>query len=82
MGEILVQQGYNLVWQNHLHYKIYPSRTSFFGKRAIFIRAVPTIFCSVNGAESAQLMTVIDLFVVAKIIKNTDSHVSWCCMFV
>ena len=27
-----------------------PSRTFFFGTRAIFIRAVPKIFCSVNGA--------------------------------
>ena len=39
-----------MVRQNHLHYRIYPSRAFFLGTRAIFIRAVPKIFCSVNGA--------------------------------
>ena len=34
---------------SHLHCKIYPSRTIFWGTRTIFIRAVPKIFCSVNG---------------------------------
>ena len=34
----------------HLHLKIYPSQTLFFGTRTIFIRAVPKIRCSVKRA--------------------------------
>ena len=37
----------------HLHSKVYPSRTLFFGTRTIFIRAVPKIRCSVNGPKVA-----------------------------
>ena len=31
--------------------RIYPCQTKFFGTRTFFIRAVPKIFCSVNGAQ-------------------------------
>ena len=45
-GKFLVRHGWNLVRTGCLDCKFYPSRTLFWGTRAIFTRAVPKTFFS------------------------------------
>ena len=54
----------------HLHSKIYPSRTLFFGTRTIFIRAVPKIRCSVNGPLTSD-QTFLDYFVFSLWVRES-----------